>query len=510
MKADRNALQATTGVPGLDEVLVGGFPSNRIYLIQGDPGSGKTTLGLQFLLEGVRLGESAMYVSLSETREEILGVAASHGWSLDGIQLFEMSAADRKLSLDDDNTLFEPSEVELREIMQQLLTAIETVKPVRLVFDSLSELRLLSQNPLRYRRQILVLKQFLAGRQSTVLFLDDRTSPEDDRQLQSLSHGVLLLEQRRAEFGGDRRYLRVIKVRGLKPRGGEHELAIVRGGLRVFPRLVAAEHHEDFEAGLVSSGVEPLDELLGGGIDRGTATLIIGPAGSGKSSLAVRYALSAAERGENVAMFAFDERIQTLRARTRGLGLNLEGVVRSGRLSIVQIDPAEMGPGEFVANVGRAVNEAKARVIIIDSLNGYLNAMPEERALALQLHELLSMLGHRGVTSFMVLAQHGILGAGMQSPVDVSYLADTVIMLRYFEAAGMVRKAVSVLKKRSGPHEHTIREYGMGPPHGITVGRPLVEFRGILTGVPNYVGASDTLMGKDSGRSASGDRGAAT
>jgi circadian clock protein KaiC len=508
MNGDGDVRQATTGVPGLDEVLVGGFPANRIYLIQGDPGSGKTTLGLQFLIEGVRLGEIAMYVSLSETRDEILGVAASHGWSLDGVQLFEMSAAERKLSLDDDNTLFEPSEVELREIMQHLLTAIEETKPVRLVFDSLSELRLLSQNPLRYRRQILVLKHFLAGRQSTVLFLDDRTSPEDDRQLQSLSHGVVLLEQRRAEYGGDRRHLRVVKVRGLKPRGGQHEMVIVKGGLRVFPRLIAAEHREEFEAGLLSSGVGPLDNLLGGGIDRGTATLVIGPAGSGKSSLAVRYALSAAERGERVVMFAFDERIQTLRARARGLGMNLEAAVESGRLSIVQVDPAEMGPGEFVDTVSRAVSDTKARVIIIDSLNGYLNAMPEERALALQLHELLSMLAQRGVTSFMVLAQHGILGAGMQSPVDISYLADTVIMLRYFEAEGSVRKAVSVLKKRSGPHEHTIREYSMGAPDGISVGRPLGEFRGILTGVPNYVGASDTLKKMDSGRGASDDHAA--
>ena len=496
--------KAATGIAGLDDVLRGGFPANRVYLIQGDPGSGKTTLGLQFLLEGRRMGESGMYVSLSETRDEISSVARSHGWSLEGIHLFEMQEVAPQLSEEAENTLFEPSEVELREIMQRLLREIVQSKASRVVFDSLSELRLLAQHPLRYRRQIMMLKQFFAGRKCTVLFLDDRTAPEDDRQLQSIAHGVILLEQQASEYGNERRRLRVVKVRGLLPRGGYHELTIVKGGLRVFPRLVASEQPTKFDQTILPSGVPELDALLGGGVDRGTATLVIGPAGSGKSTLALRYALSAVERGEHVSLFAFDERIQTLHLRARGLGLDLEGAIASGRLFIKQIDPAEMGPGEFVASVNEAALEDKTRVIIIDSLNGYLNAMPEERALALQLHELLTVLGQRGVSTFLLMAQHGILGPAMVSPIDVSYLADTVVMLRYFEAEGAIRKAISVVKKRSGVHEETIREYRMGPPSGVSVGKPLTGFRGVLTGVPSYLGGSEALA---SGKAGSGDKG---
>jgi circadian clock protein KaiC len=504
MAADSDDRKAATGIAGLDEVLRGGFPANRVYLIQGDPGSGKTTLGLQFLLEGRRVGETGMYVSLSETRDEITAVARSHGWSLDGVHLFEMQEVAPQLSEEAENTLFEPSEVELREIMQRLLAEIEQTKVSRVVFDSLSELRLLAQHPLRYRRQILMLKQFFVGRQCTVLFLDDRTAPEDDRQLQSIAHGVLLLEQNAPDYGNERRRVRVVKVRGLEPRGGYHELTIVRGGLRVFPRLVASNQPTKFDQTILSSGVPELDTLLGGGTDRGTATLIIGPAGSGKSTLALRYALSAAGRGEHVALFAFDERIQTLYLRARGLGLDLEGAVQSGRLLVKQIDPAEMGPGEFVASVNAAALEDKTRVIIIDSLNGYLNAMPEERALALQLHELLTILGQRGVSTFLLMAQHGLLGPAMVSPIDVSYLADTVVMLRYFEAGGAIRKAISVVKKRSGMHEETIREYRMGPPDGLSVGKPLTEFRGVLTGVPSYVGTTEALISR---KTATGEKG---
>jgi circadian clock protein KaiC len=485
---------AATGIAGLDEVLRGGFPSDRVYLIQGDPGSGKTTLGLQFLLEGRRVGESGMYVSLSETRTEIVAVARSHGWSLEGIQLFEMQEVAPQLSEEAENTLFEPSEVELREIMDRLLRQIDESKARRVVFDSLSELRLLAQHPLRYRRQILMLKQFFSGRQCTVLFLDDRTAPEDDRQLQSIAHGVIMLEQHASDYGNERRRLRVVKVRGLQPRGGYHELTIAKGGLRVFPRLMASEQPRKFDQTVLPSGVPDLDALLGGGVDRGTATLIIGPAGSGKSTLALRYALSAVARDEHVSLFAFDERIQTLHLRARRLGLDLEGAIASGRFFIRQIDPSEMGPGEFVASVNEAALEAKTRVIIIDSLNGYLNAMPEERALALQLHELLTVLGQRGVSTFLLMAQHGILGPAMVSPIDVSYLADTVVMLRYFEADGAIRKAISVVKKRSGAHEETIREYRMGPPHGVSVGKPLVGFRGVLSGIPTYIGGSQALV----------------
>jgi circadian clock protein KaiC len=494
MTANAPSSMTTTGVAGLDEVLRGGFPSDRVYLIQGDPGTGKTTLGLQFLLEGHRRGQAGMYISLSETRDEILSVSASHGWSLDGIGLVEMRAIDQRLTAEAENTLFEPAEVELREVMKELLSEIDRIKPTRIVFDSLSELRLLSQHPLRYRRQILALKQFFAGRHCTVLLLDDRTTVDDDRQLQSIAHGVLLLEQTVADYGNERRRLRVVKIRGVQPRGGYHDFAIARGGLRVFPRLVAAEHPPMQDTVPLLSGVPEIDDLLGGGVDRGTATLIIGPAGSGKSSLALRYALSAAERGEHVALFAFDERVHTLERRAVGLGLDLGATIERGTLKIMQIDPAEMGAGEFAALVNDTVIKDGTRVVIIDSLNGYLNAMPEERALALQLHELLSVLSQRAVTSFLIMAQHGIVGPSVTSPVDLSYLADTVVLLRYFEAHGSVRKAISVLKKRSGPHEETIRELRMGRPHGISVGRPLDEFHGILSGVPTYAGASSTLM----------------
>jgi len=488
-----------TGIAGLDDVLRGGFPPNRVYLIQGDPGAGKTTLGLQFLLEGGRLGEKSLYISLSESKDEVLSVARSHGWNLAAIDLFEMQVGEQEYSDAAENTLFEPSEVELREVMQRLLGEIERVKPSRVVFDSLSELRLLAQHPLRYRRQILALKQFFSGRKCTVLFLDDRTAPEEDRQLQSIVHGVLMLESSALDYGSERRRMRVVKIRGLQPRGGYHEFAIRTGGLQVYPRLVASEHvpPPNDKSETLPSGVRELDKLLCGGIDRGTATLILGPAGSGKSSLALKYALSAVSRGEPVELFAFDERIQTLLLRARGLGMDLDGALKSGKLSITQIDPAEMGPGEFVANVSRSVFEKGVRVVVIDSLNGYLNAMPEERALALQLHELLAVLNQNGVTTFLVMAQHGLLGPTMQSPIDVSYLADTVILMRYFEADGMVRKALSVLKKRSGSHEETIREYRMGAPDGIAVGRPLTGFRGILTGVPSYVGGSERLMPKE-------------
>src|SRR4051812_21561000 len=349
-----------------------------------------------------------------------------------------------------------------------------------------------------------MLKQFFAGRRCTVLFLDDRTATEDDRQLQSIAHGVIMLEQHAAEYGKERRRLRVVKVRGLQARGGYHELTIVKGGLCVFPRLVASEQPTRFDETVLPSGVPDLDALLGGGVDRGTATLIIGPAGSGKSTLALRYALSAVARGEHVSLFAFDERVQTLHLRSRRLGLDLEGAIASGRFFIKQIDPSEMGPGEFVASVNAAALEAKTRVIIIDSLNGYLNAMPEERALALQLHELLTVLGQRGVSTFLLMAQHGILGPAMVSPIDVSYLADTVVMLRYFEAGGAIRKAISVVKKRSGAHEETIRELRIGAPDGVSVGKPLTGFRGVLSGIPSYIGTSQALT---SGEPRSGDKG---
>jgi circadian clock protein KaiC len=484
-----------TGISGLDDVLRGGLPQNRIYLVEGDPGSGKTTLGLQFLLEGVRRNEPTMYIALSETKEEIDAVARSHGWSLDKIHLFELTAAQQSLALKDEETLFDPSETQLRELMAVLLAQVEKAQPARIVIDSPSELRLLAQDPLRYRRQILALKQFFAGRKSTVLLLDDRTSSgAGDMQLQSLAHGLISLESHAAEYGKERRRLRMVKIRGVNPRGGYHEFVIRTGGIDVFPRLVAAEHTRLERDQLVSSGVPELDALLGGGLDRGTSTLVLGAAGTGKSSLAARYLASAAQRGENAVLFAFDERLGTLQARTVGLGMPLDPHLESGKLSIRQIDPADMGPSEFAGIVRDAVERQQATMVVIDSLNGYLNAMPEYRLLLAQMHELLGYLSQRAVTSFLVMTQSGLIGPQTESPVDISYLADTVMFLRFFETGGQVRKALSVLKKRSGSHETTIREYRLGAPSGIQLGPALTQFTGILTGSPVFQGGTAELM----------------
>jgi circadian clock protein KaiC len=484
-----------TGISGLDDVLRGGLPQNRIYLVEGDPGSGKTTLGLQFLLEGVRRNEPTMYIALSETKEEIDAVARSHGWSLDKIHLFELTAAQQSLALKDEETLFDPSETQLRELMAVLLAQVEKAQPARIVIDSPSELRLLAQDPLRYRRQILALKQFFAGRKSTVLLLDDRTSSgAGDMQLQSLAHGLISLESHAAEYGKERRRLRMVKIRGVNPRGGYHEFVIRTGGIDVFPRLVAAEHTRLERDQLVSSGVPELDALLGGGLDRGTSTLVLGAAGTGKSSLAARYLASAAQRGENAVLFAFDERLGTLQARTVGLGMPLDPHLESGKLSIRQIDPADMGPSEFAGIVRDAVERQQATMVVIDSLNGYLNAMPEYRLLLAQMHELLGYLSQRAVTSFLVMTQSGLIGPQTESPVDISYLADTVMFLRFFETGGQVRKALSVLKKRSGSHETTIREYRLGAPNGIQLGPALTQFTGILTGSPVFQGGTAELM----------------
>lgn len=479
-------LPSATGTAGLDHILGGGFTPNRLYLIEGDPGAGKTTLALCYLLEGVKRGEPGMYITLSETREEINAVAASHGWSLDKIHVVELVASEASLTPDSQYTMYHPSEVELGETTQAVLREVERIKPTRVVFDSLSEFRLLAQNPLRYRRQILALKQFFAGRHCTVLLLDDRTSEESDLQVRSIAHGVLTLEQLSPEYGAERRRLRVVKLRGKRYQGGYHDFTIVRGGLEVFPRLVAADDgHGGFKRERVQSGVQPLDDLLGGGLDRGTSTLIMGPAGSGKSTVAVQYALAAASRGERAAIFAFDESRGTLMARSKALGIDLQPQIDAGGIFVQQIDPAELSPGEFVDIVRRQVEQCAAKVLVIDSLNGYLNAMPEEKFLTIQLHELLTYLGQKGVTTILVVAQHGLMGSAMNSPVDVSYLADSVILTRYFEWRGRVKKAISVVKKRSGSHEETIRELWIGE-GGIRVGEPLEDLRGVLTGVPAF------------------------
>ena len=488
---------SATGTEGLDHILGGGFTPNRLYLVEGDPGAGKTTLALRYLLEGARRGEAGLYVTLSETKEEINSVAESHGWSLEAIHVVELVASEESLTPDSQYTMYHPSETELGETTKKVLEEVERVKPRRVVFDSLSELRLLAQNPLRYRRQILALKQFFAGRNCTVLLLDDRTSDESDLQVRSIAHGVLTLEQLSPEYGSERRRLRVVKLRGKRYKGGYHDFNIVKGGLEVFPRLVASDHHQAFRRDQVQSGVKPLDDLLGGGLDRGTSTLILGPAGSGKSSVAVQYAVAAASRGECTAMFAFDESSGTLMARTAALGMDLKSQIDAGRITIQQIDPAEMSPGEFVHAVRRQVEECDCRLVVIDSLNGYLNAMPEERFLVIQLHELLTYLGQKGVTTLIVAAQHGLVGSAMQSPVDVTYLADSVVLTRYFELNGRVRKAISVVKKRSGAHEETIRELRVGT-SGIQVGRPLENLRGVLTGVPSYHREAEPAEGRAS------------
>jgi circadian clock protein KaiC len=471
------------GITGVDDILLGGLLPNRLYLVQGDPGAGKTTFGLQFLLQGKAEGERSLYVTLSESAEELIAGAASHQWSLDGIEILELAAKEEDLQVDTQVTMYNPSEVELTETTKAVVETFNRVKPSRVIFDSLSEFRLLAQSSLRYRRQVLALKQFFIGKGCTVLLLDDGTSEGPDMQLQSIAHGVIQLEQLSPSYGAERRRLRVFKFRGSGYRGGFHDFVIRSGGLEVFPRLVSAEHHEAFERGPVASGVPGLDALLGGGPDRGTSTLFMGPAGTGKSTVAVRYAVAAAERGDHAVVFAFDESLSTLEARTASLGIGFKSGIEKGRVKLVQIDPAELSPGEFVHRVRQSVERDHARIVVIDSLNGYLNAMPEERFLIAQLHELLAYLAIRGVTTIMVVAQHGLLGSHMQTPVDTSYLADSVVLFRYFEHKGQVKKAISVLKKRSGRHEDFIRELIFSE-EGISVSAPLKDYSGVLSGNP--------------------------
>jgi circadian clock protein KaiC len=474
---------ASSGIDGLDHILCGGFPRNRVYLVQGDPGVGKTTLGLQFLLEGIRRGERCLYITLSESADELQAVARSHGWMLDGIEIYEEMVGQDSLT-DEESTVFYPAEIELGQTIQGMLTAVDQVKPQRVVLDSLSEIRLLAQSSLRYRKQILALKQFFAGRNATVLCLDDRTSEIQDIQLQSVPHGVVELERYTPLYGSARRRLQLVKIRGLNFRDGYHDFAIRTGGIIVYPRLVAAEHPADFSQEQLPSGITSLDQMLGGGIDRGTSTVIMGPAGTGKSALATQYAVAAAQRGERAAMFLFEESIASLRNRSRSLGMPLAPAIDNGSVIVRQVDPAQLQPGEFAHLVRQAVEESQVRVLVIDSLNGYLNAVPEERFLLLHLHELLSYLGQHGVASILVFAQHGLIGT-MHGTIDVSYLADSVLLLRYFEFRGQIRKAVSVVKKRSGNHETAIRTLDMST-GGLRIGDALANYRGVMSGIPTY------------------------
>lgn len=484
--------RASTGVQGLDQILGGGFPEHRMYLVEGDPGAGKTTLALQFLLAGASQGEAGVYATLSETEEELRDVASSHGWSLDGITICELQTAEESLKADSQYTLFHPSEVELSETTRAVLDTVERVRPARVVFDSLSEMRLLARDSLRYRRQILALKHYFTGQCCTVLLLDYSGPNTGDFQLQSLTHGVVTLEQLTPGYGGQRRRLRVQKVRGIPFHDGYHDYTIRTGGLDVFPRLVAADQPGILGTGILPSGLPELDALLGGGLDRGASAMLLGPSGVGKSTLTAQYVSSALARGERAAVYSFDESAEHWLHRAERLGLPVRRPLEEGRLILRRVDPAELSPGEFASHVEAAV-DGGAKVVVIDSLNGYQHAMPEERFLVLHLHELLSYLNQRDVVTLMIMAQAGILGETLHAPMDLSYLADTVVLLRFFEAFGEVRQAVSVVKRRTGTHERSVRELRIGP-EGIRVGRELREFQGVLTGRLEYLGASDPLM----------------
>ncbi len=480
----------TTGVAGLDEVLRGGLQPSRLYLVEGTPGTGKTTLALQFLLAGAAAGLRALYITLSESERELRGVAATHGWSLDGIEIFEL-VTEEGLDPESDQTILHPSELELGETTRGVMARVEAQQPQLVVFDSLSEMRLLAQNPLRYRRQVLALKHFFNQRRCTVLMLDDRTSESGDVQLHSIAHGVITLEQVALDFGAERRRLRVMKMRGTQYEGGYHDFAIQRGGVVVFPRLVARDHHLDFPNTTVTTGNQGLDQLLGGGLMPGTSVLLTGPAGVGKSSTATSAVLAALMRGERAAYFMFDEGVGTMLVRSAALGLDIRPFIESGQLVIRQVDPAQMSPGEFAVRVRDAVQEG-ASVVVIDSLNGYLQSMPGESYLVLQMHELLAYLSQQGIVTILVLSQHGIVG-DLRSNIDLSYLADSVVLLRFFEVDGVVRKAISVVKTRTTRHERTIREFQLGQ-DGLRVGEPLRGFSGVLGGTPGWAGAPRELL----------------
>ena len=490
MDSPSQSARAGTGIEGLDDILHGGLIPNRLYLIEGSPGTGKTTLAFQFLLEGVRRGESTLHVTLSESAEEIQAMASSHGWSLEGLTIRELMRSEEEFAPHEQYTVFHPSEVELSDTTRQIIDEVKQRRPSRLVIDSLSELRLLSGEPLRYRRQILALKQFFSGQHCTVLVLDDLTTLERDLQVQSIAHGSILLEHSKPAFGDVRRRLSITKFRGSDFRGGYHDYAIRQGGLEIYPRLVAAEHRHASPRERLKSELPGLDALLGGGIERGTSTLLIGASGTGKSSIAALFSVRAAERGERAALFIFDESANTLVSRMAGLGVDLQKHVDEGMVSLTQVDPAELSPGEFAHAIRRAVSTPATTILVIDSLNGYLNSMPDEKFLIVQLHELLTYLGQQGIATILIATQSGIIGNQMAAPVDASYLSDAVLLLRYFEADGEVKQAISAMKMRGGDHERTIREFGMKNGR-MWIGEPLRGYRGVFTGVPEKIASRD-------------------
>ena len=486
---------ARTGIIGLDDVLAGGFERGRVFLVEGSPGTGKTTIAMQYLMAGAVAGEKCLYVTLSETEDELRSSARSHGWSLDGVDIFELVPPESLLDEEQQQSLLYSSDLELGETTKRIFEAFENEQPDRIVLDSLSEIRLLAQSSLRYRRQILALKHYFARHNATVLMLDDLTTELNDKTVHSVAHGVLALEEVAREYGAERRRMRVIKYRGRRFRGGYHDFAIKTGGIETFPRLVSAEHKRDFARDVLPSKTKEINALLGGGVERGSSVLILGPAGTGKSLLSLTFVAGAAERGETSAMFVFDEELGLLFERAMGLGIDIQALVDAKKLVIEQVDAAELSPGELSSRVRICVEEHGARTIIIDSLNGYQMSMPEENALILHMHELLQYLNRQGATTFLTVAQHGLVG-DMKSPVDITYLADTVILLRYFEAMGRVRRAMSVVKKRTSAHEDTIREYRIGK-SGISLGEPLTDFQGVLRGVPELLSDASSLLKED-------------
>ena len=492
---------ARTGVPGLDDILSGGLTQGHLFLLEGHPGTGKTTIAISFLCAGVEAGETGLYVTLSETERELRAGAASHGWEIPaGVTIFEVVPPESLIDADQQQSLLYSSDLELGETTQLILKEFERIKPQRVVLDSLSEIRLLAQSSLRYRRQILALKHYFSRHGATVLLLDDLTTDVSEKTVHSIAHGVVKLEELSPDYGAERRRLKVSKYRGRSYRGGYHDFTIRQGGVRVFPRLVSGEHHTRFGRGQVKSDIPALDALLGGGIHQGSSTLVLGPAGTGKSLFAIQFIVAAVRRGEKAALFVFDEELGLLFDRCLAMGIDLERLRDEGSLHVEQLDAAELSPGEFAHRVRARVDEAQAKTIVIDSLNGYQAAMPEENALVLHVHELLQYLNRQGANTFLTVAQHGLVG-DMKAPVDVTYLADTVILLRYFEALGRVRRAVSVIKKRTGRHEESIREYRISE-QGLVLGEPLNEFQGVLRGVPTFVGnASPLLVGDSDGGS---------
>jgi circadian clock protein KaiC len=483
----------STGIAGLDDILHGGLAKGFLYLIEGSPGAGKTTLALQFLIAGAKKGEKGLYISLAESEAELRHVADSHGMDLRNVEICKISPPEIAGDGGKQYTVFQPAEVELSDVLETILAKVQELKPSRIIIDSMSELRMLARDSLRYRRQVLSLKQFFEGRDCTTLLLDERFGNKNENQVQTIAHGVLCMEVLQRSYGITRRRMEVLKIRASSFREGYHDYIIVKGGVVVFPRLVSSEHRA---ASVMSenlpSGVKELDQLFNGGVQRGTSTLIVGPAGCGKSTMCTQFILQAANRGERSAIFTFDETRQSFRVRSRGLGMDLDPFLEKKLIHLEQVDPAELSPGEFIYRIRRGVEDNRWRIVVIDSLNGLMNSMSEEHGLSVQLHELLAYLNQVGVASFMVLAQYGLLGGSMTSPADVSYLADNVLLLRYFEAAGEVRQAISVVKRRSGPHERSIREMQMSTGK-LTIGEPLKNFVGVLTGTPEYRGGQDLL-----------------